>query len=106
MVWRKKKPVNKAQEEALYLLMEECGELIQACSKVLRHGLESFNPAELHGPNNSDNLHKETGDVMAAVHILQEEGVLDKNIVRLRKHDKMRSVKQYLRHAMRSWTYV
>ena len=99
MTWRKRKPVNKAQEEALYLLMEECGELIQACSKVLRHGMESCNPNELHGPNNLDNLHKETGDVMAAVDILAVEDVLDLNIVRLRKHDKLRTVKQYLRYA-------
>ncbi len=33
--------LTPAQVEGLTLLMEECGELIQACSKILRFGPES-----------------------------------------------------------------
>ena len=98
MMGRKKRPVNKEQEEALYLFIEECGEAVQAATKVLRHGLESCHPNELRGANNSDNLHKEVGDLMAAVEILQRTDVLSKNIVRLRKHDKMRLVGRFLRY--------
>lgn len=32
------------EEYLLVCLMEECGELIQACSKVLRHGFRNYHP--------------------------------------------------------------
>ena len=38
-------------------MMEECGELVQACSKVLRHGATDQKYVQ--------NLHEELGDVVA-----------------------------------------
>ena len=37
--------VTPQQQELLVRLMEEAGELIQACSKTLRWGWRSYNPA-------------------------------------------------------------
>ena len=50
--------------------MEECGELIQACAKVLKHG-----DAEKH------NLSEECGDVMAQIVLLVESGIVDELVM-------------------------
>ena len=36
--------VSPTEEERIFLLMEECAEVIQICRKILRHGYEFFNP--------------------------------------------------------------
>ena len=50
-------------------LMEECGEVVQACSKVLKRGR--------HGVEN-ENLEKEIGDVLAIVELLHSKEVIDR----------------------------
>jgi hypothetical protein len=48
--------------------MEECGETVQAASKVLkrgRHGVEKYS------------LSEECGDVLACIELLEERGLLD-----------------------------
>ena len=52
------------KEKILIIMMEECGELVQACSKVLRHGSTD--------PKYTQNLHEELGDVVAMARLLQE----------------------------------
>jgi|TARA_X000001382_G_scaffold605_2_gene781 NTP pyrophosphatase (non-canonical NTP hydrolase) len=52
------------KEKILIIMMEECGELTQACSKVLRHG-------DAH-QKHLQNLHEELGDVVAMTRLLQE----------------------------------
>ena len=59
-----------ARQQLLIVTMEECGELIQACSKALRRG-------ELY--ENSDSqlkLKQEVGDVYAMIDLLVEWDVL------------------------------
>ena len=46
----------------LVITMEECGELIRACSKVLRHGVDD--------PKYLQNLQEEMADVEAMIMIL------------------------------------
>ena len=46
----------------LVITMEECGELIRACSKVLRHGVDD--------PKYLQNLQEEMADVKAMIMIL------------------------------------
>ena len=53
--------------EALIILMEECGEVVMECSKVLR--FESVTCLE--------NLQHEIADVLCMLEILQEQGVLN-----------------------------
>lgn len=50
--------------------MEECGELIRACSKVMRHGVED--------PKYLDNLADEMGDVKAMIAVLAKAYNLDR----------------------------
>lgn len=49
--------------------MEECGELIRACSKVMRHGTEN--------PKYLENLVDEMGDVKAMIAVLAQAYNLD-----------------------------
>ena len=60
------------REEALVILMEECGELIQACSKMIRSGGET---------KYERNLQDEVGDVFTLIEALKISGlVTDKQI--------------------------
>ena len=62
--------MNK-KEEMLVITMEECGELIQACSKMLRFGKEQ----------DYTQLQEEIGDVMCMIEILRDGGLVnDKQI--------------------------
>ena len=50
-------------------LMEECGEVVQACSKVLKRGRNGVE---------NQNLEKEIGDVLAIVELLHSKEVIDR----------------------------
>ena len=57
-------------------LMEECGEAVQAASKVLkrgRHGVEKYE------------LSEECGDVLACIDMLEERGLLDLQSMHMKK---------------------
>ena len=53
--------MTEAERERLVMLMEECGEIIQACAKILRYGRDSVDP--LTGVVNGDNLRDELDDL-------------------------------------------
>ena len=54
--------LTEAQRERLEMLAEEAGEVVQACTKILRHGYNSYNPVT-NGPSNRFQLMKELLDV-------------------------------------------
>ena len=54
-------------QQLLTCMMEECGELTQACSKILRFGFE---------PEKIDDLAKEAGDVLCMIDLMVEFGWL------------------------------
>ena len=55
------------QEEALVITMEECGELIQACSKMIRSGGDTKYVRE---------LQDEIGDVLTLIEVLKSNGLV------------------------------
>lgn len=63
-------PMNKGQVERLFLLIEECGEVIQAATKVLRHGWEGSYD---NGEKNRAALERELGDVLAILALMGEK---------------------------------
>lgn len=69
--------LSDSQIEALSLLAEECGEVVLAVGKVLRHGFESVNPYDPDGPNNREQLEKELGDVVVAQEILRRNAWIE-----------------------------
>ena len=71
------------REEALVILMEECGELTQACSKMIRSGGDTKYERQ---------LQDEVGDVLALIEVLKMSGlVTDKQI-----EDRMKVKKEKL----------
>ena len=77
------------EQQALVITMEECGELTQACSKMLRHRQD---PEKLHKWQKS--LTEEAGDVLAMIDILVDKGFLNNKDLRDRvivKKNKLRT---------------
>lgn len=65
---------NTLQQKLAYLV-EECGEVMAAAGKTLRHGLNSYNP-ELHVEDQETNrnwLLRELKDVKAAIEIVEDD---------------------------------
>lgn len=94
------KPFNAldpATAELLALLAEECGELVQAIGKVLRHGLDSQHPDS--GVDNQDTLEREMGDVRAAMILLCEAGIASRPLVHEHACNKLAKVGRYLHHS-------
>ena len=58
------------REELMVILMEECGELIQQCSKAIR--CQDFS---------KDELQDEIGDVMCMIEMCIENGLVDKRTI-------------------------
>jgi len=55
--------LSPAAAERIAMLMEEAGEVVQACGKILRHGM--FNHHPVSGEKNNYSLVKEIRDFMA-----------------------------------------
>lgn len=64
----------KKREEMLVITMEECGELIQACSKMLRFGED----------HDYTQLQEEIGDVMCMIEILRDGGLVSEEQIQER----------------------
>lgn len=88
--------LTPVQAELLALLAEECGELVQAIGKILRHGLDSYHPDS--GIGNQESLEKEMGDVRAAMILLCDAKIAHKANVHTFADDKRCRVIPYLHH--------
>ena len=64
--------MTEAEKERLVILAEECAEVIQAVSKVLRHGWESTYD---NGVRNDDHLRMELDDVLALIWRLEQTDI-------------------------------
>jgi NTP pyrophosphatase (non-canonical NTP hydrolase) len=64
--------LTQAEIERLAILAEECGEVVQAVGKVLRHGWESQSPYG--GKPNRVSLERELGNVRAIVNLMLDSG--------------------------------
>lgn len=65
--------LTPAQQERLVMLAEECGEVIQAVTKILRHGYDSCNPYSQNCETNREHLLRELYDVAATMGMLHLE---------------------------------
>ena len=74
-----------ARQQLLVILMEECGELIQECSKNLRRS-ELFDTTD---------LKKEVGDVYAMIELLVEWDVLSWDEIENRRDEKRRKLSKW-----------
>lgn len=62
------------EEYLLECLQEECGEIIQAVSKIARFGPKNYNP-ETPNITNLEQLHYEVNDLLAICRLLSDTGV-------------------------------
>ncbi len=86
------------QMEQLFCLSEECGEVIQAVSKILRHGYEEFSPFDETKTTNRKNLEKELGDLYHWINELYSSEDIDSINVSEAREIKEISCKPYLHH--------
>lgn len=88
--------LSLSQKERLALLIEECGETIQAATKILRHGYDSYNPFDAHRVTNRAQLAKEIGHIGVAVELLANERDIEVALVNTEADTKRMTVWQWL----------
>ena len=71
-------------EELFTILMEECGELIQECSKCMRRG-----------ETTSESLIKEIGDVLCLIELAHQADVFSYDDTDKRYFEKVNKLKQW-----------
>lgn len=71
--------VSEFDRDVLDLLKEECAEVVQAASKVVRFGADTVNPFATKADQkpNGQLLEDEIGDVLAIAQLLAERGLID-----------------------------
>lgn len=74
------------ETEVLVITMEECGELTQACSKVIRTNQKEEYMRE---------LTKEVGDVMCMIDLLVQNNLVDENDIKLCAKKKREKLKKW-----------
>ena len=94
--------LTPAQVERLAILSEECGEVVQAVGKILRHGYESVDPTfsdpsgDTRALTNQEMLEKECGDVIFAINLLKDD--IYQPAVGRRVMQKAEKIQPYLHH--------
>ena len=88
--------LTAAEAELLACLAEECGEVVQAVGKILRHGYESRHPDG--GPTNRESLERECGDILATLDLLCNAKDVDSEAMETARTAKHESRKQYFHH--------
>lgn len=94
--------LTPAEVERLAIMIEECGEVVQACTKILRHGYEDYNPDKKPDERESNRfaLARELGDVSAIAQLMASHGDFSPSMVAVhhtRKNDKL-ARGEYLHH--------
>ena len=84
--------MNK-KTELMVITMEECGELIQACSKILRHGNDKEKSEKWFNA-----LEEEAGDVLCMLKLLEEKKIISWQNIENRV--------QYKREKLKKWSNI
>lgn len=87
--------LSPAELEKLAYLSEECGEVVKAINKIIRHGYSSINPDAPQKGTNKIQLEKEIGDLFTAVNVLCKSH--DLNNVTIVEHTNCKIIK-YMHH--------
>ena len=75
--------------------MEESGEIVQACSKILRFGFFSFHPDDVTQTSNVTNLAREIGNLLSIVDALDAWKLLDLDQVKIGFDKKKETLVKY-----------
>lgn len=91
-----KNTVTPFEEERIALLIEECGEVIQACGKILRHGFNTKYPNDETGISNRMVLEKEIGDVLNALSLMLSNDDVNNSNIDMFKRAKVSKLNSFL----------
>jgi NTP pyrophosphatase (non-canonical NTP hydrolase) len=64
--------MTDGERERLVMLAEEAAEIVQAVSKILRHGKHNYNPNDHEKITNIEHLAREIADFYAIIHAIYE----------------------------------
>ena len=78
--------------ETLVILMEECGEVIQECSKILRFGALSSWQSKL---SHQEQLHKELGDLLCMIRLTEKNLEMELTKTQEYSNDKYLKLKKF-----------
>jgi len=90
--------LSKSEIEALSLLIEECSEVQQAATKILRHGKKSYNPFDTSKTTNINLLEKELSHVLISIDLLKQRNDLDWSSVMSHKEEKLKDINKWLHY--------
>lgn len=90
--------MTNEQEQLLIQLAEECGEAVQACTKLLRHGPESYHPDHPERGTNTEQLQKECGDIMALIDLLCAASITDGIQIHRERLNKLATIRNHNKH--------
>lgn len=90
--------LTPGQLERLAILQEECGEVVRAVGKILRHGYESYHPNKEGHVGNRGELELEIGDVLGAIALMTEKGDVKADVLLARMPVKRARIMQYAHH--------
>lgn len=90
--------LTEAEQERLSIVIEECGEVVQAACKILRHGYESHNPKVEDSESNREALERELGDLSHAILRMEEAEDISSSHILERREYKGDRIKPYLHH--------
>jgi len=81
------------KQQLMVILSEECGELIQACSKILRRGCQDLD--ETDSPEYYEKLVEELGDVYCMINLLHEWDIVSWEQLEDRAEYKKKKLKKW-----------
>ena len=85
-------------EEILVILSEECAEVQQAAIKCVRFGMHSVSTLEPQGPNNTQRLETEIGDLFAMIKLLYQESNLSEANIMNAAEAKLVKVEKFMKN--------
>lgn len=92
--------LTPAEDERLALLIEECAEVIQAATKIQRHGYESHHSNNDPDYTNRLDLERELGDVRAAIDLMIRARDVRPVSINRATAMKTEKVQQFLHHQL------
>ena len=90
--------LTPAEAERLAILAEECGEVMQAIGKVLRHGYEDYSPYDVTHTTNRVKLENECGDLAGILHIMAVRGDVRPAAVEAMREAKIAKLPRWTHH--------